>query len=70
MSRPTTYYHEDTACSDCGAPPELRICVACGAFGLVVDCGHEDRPRPLDESLHVLGITCTSCERRLERQAS
>ena len=54
----------DEACTDCGEEPELRTCVECGISAEMVDCGHQDQPRPLaaDQDGEVRCDDCTTTE--------
>lgn len=65
-------YCNDPVCPDCGEEPVLLSCHHCGVRGMVTDCGHLDRPRPLDTSLGVDWpvIVCHHCERQQEQIVS
>lgn len=51
----------DPPCQDCGAEPQRRECIVCARSADIVDCGHQDQPRPLavDRDGRVRCETCT-----------
>ena len=58
----------DPPCEACGAEPQRRTCVDCSRTADIVDCGHQDQPRPLaaDQDGEVRCETCSAAHNNPE----
>ena len=58
----------DPPCQACGTQPEQRECTDCAKSADIVDCGHQDQPRPLaaDQDGEVRCETCSAAHNNPE----
>ena len=62
----TGFISHDTDCEECRAIAMVLTCADCGVVGLVTNCGHKARPRPISASSRGGQPVCEACEDRRE----